>query len=293
RRRIKAAVEKDLEVLQRLDRNSKEKLIITETVPKSTFESATISSVSTIVDSNQIDGNGDRCDYEDSNNLSSDSNRGYQSSTSNESMELNNGNNWIEESHSVKEANLKGQKYLETSNIDTSDDEPTVGIRKPRKAKFIPNARGEETLNDNFTFWPLDNSGFTSSPESVARGLLDTTVPITHDVPIVPETDRAIPGTSAGAIPGSYQAKNNMLGFEYLVLKKLEKLSSNVKDLNIEHPILIGLEGSKLPISKTVIPKVVIKAVLKKNEEHGSTEHAIEEVIKAWFRNAKSRVKEN
>ncbi|CAG7816651.1 unnamed protein product [Allacma fusca] len=50
---------------------------------------------------------------------------------------------------------------------------------------------------------------------------------------------------------------------------------------------------NKLPISKTVIPKVVIKAVLKENEEHGSTEHAIEEVIKAWFRNAKSRVKEN
>ncbi|CAG7824870.1 unnamed protein product, partial [Allacma fusca] len=134
---------------------------------------------------------------------------------------------------SVKEANLKRQKYLETSNIDSSDDEPTVGIRKPRKAKFIPNAPGEETLNDNFTFQPLDNSGFASSPESVARvdnfelpiptsalntedrfdhqGLLYSTIPITHAVPIVPETDRAIPGTSAGPIAGYHQAKNNVL----------------------------------------------------------------------------------
>ncbi|CAG7831471.1 unnamed protein product, partial [Allacma fusca] len=169
----------------------------------------------------------------------------------------------------VKDANLKRQKYLETSNIDTSDDEPTVGIRKPRKAKFIPNSPVEETLNVNFTFQPLDNSGFASSPESVARvdnfelpihasalntedqfdhqGLLYTTVPITHAVPIIPETDRTIQGTSAVPIAGSHQPKNNVLGkfvyryiafefvgFEYLVLKKLEKLLSNIKDLTIE-----------------------------------------------------------
>ncbi|CAG7831284.1 unnamed protein product, partial [Allacma fusca] len=104
--KIKAAVEKDLEELQsalRLDRNSKATLIIKETVfnknvPKSSFESAPVSSVATIVDSNQIEVNGDSCEYEDSNHLSSDSNLGCQSSTSDESMKLNNGNNWTQES---------------------------------------------------------------------------------------------------------------------------------------------------------------------------------------------------